>query len=204
MSTLKEITDKCRRSITTRHERPSLDDLCPTTYEDTLSKFISQAEAVGCSVMPAAGEEDIDRIIATVYPDAKVIASNMAAVKSATVNPDTVADAQALNHTDVGVVRASLGIAENGSVWIPQTMTQRDVCFISENLVAVLPESAVVNNMHEAYRKITEKEYGYEAFADAGYGVFIAGPSKTADIAQVLVNGAQAARSMTLILLKNA
>ena len=34
-----------------------------------------------------------------------------------------------------------------------------------------------------------------------GYGVFISGPSKTADIAQVLVMGAQAARSATILLL---
>ena len=34
-----------------------------------------------------------------------------------------------------------------------------------------------------------------------GYGTFISGPSKTADIAQVLVMGAQAARSATILLL---
>ena len=47
--------------------------------------------------------------------------------------------------------------------------------------------------MHEAYRRI--------AFNDYGYGTFISGPSKTADIAQVLVMGAQAARSATVLLL---
>jgi len=36
--------------------------------------------------------------------------------------------------------------------------------------------------MHEAYKKVEFKE--------AGYGVFISGPSKTADIEQSLVIGA--------------
>jgi L-lactate dehydrogenase complex protein LldG len=36
---------------------------------------------------------------------------------------------------------------------------------------------------------------------DYGYGTFISGPSKTADIAQVLVMGAQAARSAIVLLL---
>ncbi|MDD6802680.1 MAG: LUD domain-containing protein, partial [Prevotellaceae bacterium] len=35
---------------------------------------------------------------------------------------------------------------------------------------------------------------------DYGYGTFISGPSKTADIAQALVMGAQAARGVTVIL----
>ena len=67
------------------------------------------------------------------------------------------------------------------------------VCFISENLVILLKKTEIVNNMHEAYKKIQ--------FNDYGYGTFISGPSKTADIAQVLVMGAQAARSATILLL---
>ncbi len=203
MSTRKDIIDSCRSSIKTRYERPSLGDLEPVEYPDVLLKFVAQAESVGCNVSFAESEDEIDGIIGAIYPDAMVIASNMKAVKKATVNPDEVAGAQALNHTDVGVVRAFLGVAENGSVWVPQTMKERDVCFISENLVAVMQAKDVVGNMHEAYKKITEKEYGYEDFSESGYGVFIAGPSKTADIAQVLVKGAQAARGMTLILIKD-
>ena len=59
--------------------------------------------------------------------------------------------------------------------------------------VILLPKSQIVNNMHEAYRRIK--------FNDYGYGTFISGPSKTADIAQVLVMGAQAARSATVLLI---
>ena len=85
--------------------------------------------------------------------------------------------------------------AENACVWIPQQMKEKAVCFISENLVILLPKSQIVNNMHEAYKRI-EFDKTYD-----GYGTFISGPSKTADIAQVLVMGAQAARSATILLL---
>jgi L-lactate dehydrogenase complex protein LldG len=51
----------------------------------------------------------------------------------------------------------------------------------------------VVDNMHEAYERITMTDYGY--------GTFISGPSKTADIEQALVMGAQAARGVTVVLL---
>lgn len=192
MSTKKDIIDRCRASIRERLERPTLEDLNPTTYKNPLEKFISQAQVMGCKVERANSTDEVDARIKKVYPDAKVVASSLPYVKSASLNPDTVPDAQALNGVDVGVIRAEFGVAENGSVWVMQKVKERDVCFISENLVAVMPEHAV-SNMHEAYGEVS--------FNDYGYGVFIAGPSKTADIAQVLVLGAQAARSMTLIII---
>ena len=50
----------------------------------------------------------------------------------------------------------------------------------------------IPNNMHEAYDRIQMGDYGY--------GCFISGPSKTADIAQALVLGAQAARGVTVLI----
>ena len=77
-------------------------------------------------------------------------------------------------------------------MWVPQQCKEKVVDFISENLVILLPRDSIVNNMHEAYRKIKFNSYNF--------GTFIAGASKTADIAQVLVAGAQAARSCTIFL----
>ena len=77
--------------------------------------------------------------------------------------------------------------------------------FISENLVILLDKKQIVNNMHEAYKRLSDQANSQEplakSFNDYGYGSFISGPSKTADIAQVLVMGAQAARSATVLLL---
>ena len=141
--------------------------------------------------MAQAGES-LDSIVRRAYPDAKVIASDIAELSIATLNPDTVAEAQNLNGTDVGVVRGQIGVAENGCVWIPQSMKEKAVCFIAEYLVIVLPKSGIVNNMHEAYARIE--------MPATGLGTFISGPSKTADIEQALVMGAQAARGVTVVI----
>ena len=72
-------------------------------------------------------------------------------------------------------------------------MTNRLLPFICQHLVIVLDANKIVANMHEAYRQITiDKE---------GYGVFLAGPSKTADIEQSLVIGAHGARSVSIYIL---
>lgn len=192
MSRKEDIIGRCRASIKERIPKPSLEHLDATQYVEPLREFVHQAELAGCKVVKVRKKEDVDKVIKETYPDAKVIASALPEVKCATINPDTIENARDLNGTDVGVVEGKFGVSENGAIWIPQEVKERAVCFISENLVAVMPESEIVSNMHQAYRKVS--------FNDYGYGVFIAGPSKTADIAQVLVMGAQAARSMTVIL----
>jgi L-lactate dehydrogenase complex protein LldG len=178
-----------------KYDMPDLSDIKGITYPDPLVQFIKMTESVGGHVIEVKEDQDINTLVREMYPDAKEIASNLPEVTIATRNPDTVGRARDLNSTDVGIIRGAFGVAENACVWIPQTMKEKAVMFISENLVILLPKSQIVNNMHEAYKRIEfNKEYD-------GYGTFISGPSKTADIAQVLVMGAQAARSATILLL---
>ena len=193
MSKKEDILSKYRKNVKQKFDMPRLDDIKGIKYPDTLKQFISMTETVGGKVVELKSGEDINEVIRGLYPDAKEIASNLPEITIATRNPDTIGSPQALNGTDVGVVKGVFGVADNACVWIPLTMVEKAVCFISENLVILLDKKEVVDNMHEAYKRIS--------FNDYGYGSFISGPSKTADIAQVLVMGAQAARSATVILI---
>ena len=192
MSTKEEILSKYRKNIQKKFDMPDLSQIKAIKYPDPLVQFISMTQNVGGKVYELEPGQDINDVIRELYPDAKEIASNLPEVTIATRNPDTCGSPQALNCTDVGVIRGMFGVAENACVWIPQQMVEKAVCFISENLIILLKKSEIVNNMHEAYKRIQ--------FNDYGYGTFISGPSKTADIAQVLVMGAQAARSATIVL----
>ena len=192
MSKKEDILTKFRKNVKVKFDMPRLDDIKGITYPDPLKQFVTMTQNVGGKVVELKPGQDINQLVRELYPDAKEIASNLPEITIATRNPDTIGSPQALNGTDVGVIKGMFGVAENACVWIPQTMVEKAVCFISENLVILLKKSEIVNNMHEAYRRIE--------FNDYGYGTFISGPSKTADIAQVLVMGAQAARSATVVL----
>lgn len=196
MSSKEDILKKYRANIRQQFDMPDLSDINAITYPDPLLQFMNMTKSVGGNAIEVESGRDINELIRELYPDAKEIASNLAEITIATRNPDTVGRARDLNGTDVGVIRGKFGVAENGCVWIPQQMKEKAVCFISENLIILLPKSQIVNNMHEAYKRI-EFDKTYD-----GYGTFISGPSKTADIAQVLVMGAQAARSVTVLLLQ--
>ena len=193
MSKKEEILSKYRKNIQQKFDMPDLSDIKGITYPDPLAQFISMTQNVGGKVVELKPGQDINELVKELYPEAKEIASNLPEITIATRNPDTIGSPQALNGTDVGVIKGVFGVAENACVWIPQQMVEKAVCFISENLVILLKKSEIVNNMHEAYKRIE--------FNDYGYGTFISAPSKTADIAQVLVMGAQAARSATVVLL---
>lgn len=193
MSSKEDILKKYRANIRAQYDMPDLSDIKAVTYPDPLLQFMNMTKSVGGNAIEVEKGRDVNTIISELYPTAKEIASNLPEITIATRNPDEVGRARDLNGTDVGIIRGMFGVAENACVWIPQQMKEKAVCFISEHLVILLPKRQIVNNMHEAYRRIE--------FNDYGYGTFISGPSKTADIAQVLVMGAQAARSATILLL---
>ena len=195
MSNKDDILKKYRANVKEIFDMPDLSDIKAITYPNPLVQFVKMSEMVGGQVIEVDAGRDINVLIRELFPEAKEIASNLPEITIATRNPDTVGRARDLNGTDVGIIRGQFGVAENGCIWIPQTMKEKAICFISENLIILLPKSQIVNNMHEAYKRI-EFDKTYD-----GYGTFISGPSKTADIAQVLVMGAQAARSATILLL---
>lgn len=161
-------------------------------YADTYGQFAEMTKTVGGKIVEAGRGDDLNALIKSLYPDAKAFASSLPGITIAQKNPDTVAEASDLDGTDVGIIEGKIGVAENGCIWIPQTMKEKAVCFISEYLVIVLDKENIVDNMHEAYKRISfDPQYEF--------GTFISGPSKTADIEQALVMGAQAARGVTVV-----
>ena len=209
MASKEDILKKYRANIRERYDMPDLSDIKAITYADPLLQFMNMVKSVGGNAIEVDKGADVNALIKELYPDAKEIASNLPEITIATRNPDEVGRARDLNGTDVGVVRGMFGVAENGCVWIPQQMKEKAVCFISENLIILLKKTEIVNNMHEAYARLSvpsgrtagSSAADTEGFDHYGYGTFISGPSKTADIAQVLVMGAQAARSATVLLM---
>ncbi|MVM36624.1 lactate utilization protein B/C [Spirosoma sp. HMF3257] len=109
----------------------------------------------------------------------------------------TSVDPHTFDDVELAIIKAELAVAENGAVWLPeQRMGQRIIPYICQHLAVVVPAETIVPTLHEAYDQIGEGQYGF--------GAFIGGPSKTADIEQALVMGAHGPITMTVFILKQA
>ena len=144
----------------------------------------------GKVVVPSPAE--VPHLVRTLFPDAKVVASVTPEVEGNLEVP-RVRKPASLADVDVGVVRAVFGVAETGSVWLTHNELCVDsIAFLSQHLVVLLDPASIVATMHDAYAQ--------RAQFDKPYGVFMTGPSATADIEGVLIHGAQGIRSLTVVL----
>ncbi len=172
-------------------ELPDMDLSLTIQYPDLIQQFIGMVEAAGGKAYYENSGQDLLNDIAEVKAEGKFMINLLEDLNAEKWANLKTSDLEAL---DTCYLRAELGVAENGAMWISEKqMSNRLLPFICQHLVIVLNPVNLVNNMHEAYRQI-------DAVAN-GFGVFIAGPSKTADIEQNLVIGAHGARSLRVYLL---
>jgi len=161
---------------------------------DLSAKFKAMAEGIGSKVYEVADAEEIKRLIALDFPDAKRILSNVDEVVSDGIPAFILdADPHSYENVDIAIFKPRLGVAENSALWLTEDlMGVRALPFITQHIVMIVDVAALVPDMHTAYQVIGDADYGFSTF--------IAGPSKTADIEQSLVLGAHGPRSMTIFL----
>lgn len=164
-------------------------------YDDPVARFSEMVERVGGDSLRLPGWEDfVDALEELeVYQSAERILSQLPGVPRANVELDAIEDPREMNYLDLAILPGEFAVAENGAVWVTdRRINHRVVYVIAEHLILVVDASQVVHNLHQAYQRIR--------FREPGYGLFISGPSKTADIAASLVKGAQGPRRHHVVL----
>lgn len=161
---------------------------------DLFEAFKCNVQLVGGNIKEINKNEDIDNVIKEYYPKAQRIVSYISGSTLGTTSITKETEPHSLENIDLTIIKGEFGVAENGSVWVSENeFSVRVLPFITNDLVIVLSKNNLCLHMHEAYMKIADRK--------RGFGLFISGPSKTADIEQALVIGAQGALSLTVLLI---
>lgn len=180
-----------------RLEDVSLPDLADDwiRYDDPGRQFAEVLQSVGGRCVEAESAAEADHWLQQLpeYRQAQRVCSLVPAIGRNDVDLNAIARPHDLADVDFVIAPGDLAVAENGAVWFHDgDAPRRAVVFLTRHLAFVVPRQRLVHNMHEAYAQLT--------WPATGFGAFVSGPSKTADIEQSLVIGAHGAKSLTVIL----
>ena len=174
---------------------PHVDSDRLVQYDDLVEQFSRVLQSVGGNVHRVVSAADVADVLAgqATFDAAGRIASLVPEAVAGTVDLHAVDDPHHLADLDWSVAQGAFGVAENGAIWVDQTpLPHRVMLFIPQHLALILPAASLVPHMHAAYGRL--------GTLGRGAGVFISGPSKTADIEQSLVIGAHGCRSLHVFL----
>ncbi len=161
-------------------------------YEDLVGQFKIILEAIGGACLEVKDKEELDHVLQELMMDKQVVV-NAINPSETLVRQIQTSSLETLASIDMAIINGSLAVAESGAVWVSEEqMILRILPFITEQLVLVVDRKNIVSNMGQAYQQIDVSEIGF--------GAFIAGPSKTADIEQSLVIGAHGPKKSVVIL----
>ncbi|MBE0495682.1 MAG: LUD domain-containing protein [Campylobacterales bacterium] len=160
----------------------------PMSFENLFEQFSTALASVGGKAIVLEDRTQLDEAIRAIMTEAEHIVCNVPGCSLSSDDGSKYATPHDLAHIDLAIVRGEFAVAENGAVWInADTTRHRALYFLAQHIVIVVDKEQIVPTMHEAYARVS--------FEKAGYGVFVSGPSKTADIEQSLVIGAHGPKS---------
>lgn len=174
---------------------PSLDGL-KTSYPSPIEKFKEVLTIIGGQVIEVSDFEGIIGFLQEKIDTTLRLITTLPELSHIAETNWQTTDSHTLANVELAIIRGHFGVAENSAIWVTEDLLgQRVTPFIAQYLAIILNEKDIVPTMHHAYERIGASEYGF--------GTFIAGPSKTADIEQSLVLGAHGPRGLTVFLMKS-
>lgn len=193
MSSREKILAAVKKNQPAREPLPDVAAINVIEFDDMFAQFSIVLKNIGGSVVEVNDLNEVSQYVQHTFNGAQnciTTIPDLTGVSQLNIHED----AHALQNVELAVINAQFGVAENGAVWITEEQYKiRILPFICNHLAVIIHKSNIVNTMHQAYDLI--KNAGY------GFGVFIAGPSKTADIEQSLVLGAHGPKSMTVFVM---
>lgn len=165
-----------------------------SAYENLYEKFAETLNFVGGKAVEVNSYEEIEADIKLHHPGVRNIATTISKLSGLADFSLNIADPHDLEMLNLAIIEGDFAVAENAAIWVSEKqLPHRALPMITQYLSIVIHKSDIITNMHRAYERVKVNE--------TGFGTFISGPSKTADIEQSLVIGAHGARGLVVYVL---
>lgn len=172
------------------------------------SRFVEEAEKLGCYIYPAENEQEaINQILSLIGEEKQVLAWDdehlPIAQLSSILEKNNIAvtthdDSSAL----IGITGVDVALAASGSLVLRSGNGKfRTVSLLPDKHIAIVRTEQILSDM-ETWVQL-EREHALAAFKESSNTTIVSGPSKTADIGQVLIKGAHGPREVHIIVLDN-
>jgi L-lactate dehydrogenase complex protein LldG len=162
-----------------------------SVFENLYEKFADTLSFVGGKAIEVADYEAIKADVRQHYHDVTNIATTIPELSELADFSLNISNPHDLEMLNLAIIEGDFGVAENAAIWVSEKhLPHRVLPMITQYLAIVIHKSDIITNMHRAYERVKVNE--------TGFGTFISGPSKTADIEQSLVIGAHGARGLVV------
>lgn len=162
---------------------------------DLVQKYMDVFKTIGGNSFLVGDMAAVKSLINENYDTSKRIVTTIPELNDSFEIVSTAVHPHIYDDVELAIIKVHFAVAENGAVWLTEeVMGQRIIPYICQHLAVIVNADSVVPTLHEAYEKIGAGDYGF--------GGFIGGPSKTADIEQALVLGAHGPLSMTVFIIQ--
>jgi len=163
---------------------------------DLVKKYMDVFKTIGGTAFLVEDIEAMKTLINESFDTAKRTVTTLPGLSESFELISATADPHTYDDVELAIIKAHFSVAENGAVWLTEeVMGQRIIPYICQHLAVVINADDIIPTLHEAYEKVGAGDYGF--------GGFIGGPSKTADIEQALVLGAHGPLTMTVFIMNN-
>jgi len=177
------------------------------TPSSILAAFESQAERVGATVSRTTPSSVVDASLSIVRDAgcrtvalARALpgrARFLGALEGAGLSEVSLATLWPVRRADAGISRASMGVAETGSLLLHSTSEDRRVELCVDVHLVLVDAAALVPNLDTAFAALKEI-----ASRPPAYASLVSGPSRSADIERQITIGVHGPRALHVLVVE--